>query len=180
MASVKQIENWLHLNHERQEKFKVLLKEETTRKKEMIRPKTPQQVEDKETIVRTIARYRDELNHSKSRRLDLEKQLKEAKQVENHPSPRDVRTVEKALSRKFNHKASSRPVKAGLPKAKAADNRIHLPELEDKAGSGREVEERFQAMEGRLNGLEQDLKALEALVRESNAMIREALAGKGV
>jgi len=176
MASVKQLENWLDRTHERVDKFKALLKEETTRKKEMVRPKSPEQVKQKETIIRTISRYRDELTHSKARKKDLEVQLKEAKRTQIHPSKKAVKSVEKALSRKFNQK--TQVTKTTRPKGKAGDNRILLPEVKSpKRQLG--VDERLQAMEGRLYGLEQDLKDLVELVKSGNAQLLEAFGSKG-
>lgn len=176
MATVKQLENWLHRTHDRVEKFKGLLKEETTRKKELVRPKTPEQVKQKENIIKSISRYRDEMNHSKNRKKELEAQLKEAKRVESHPTKKALKSVEKALTRKFNQKSNEQLPKKGKGKGKAADNRIRLPELSSPASKKMSVEDRLQSMEGRLYGLEQDLSSLEKLLREGNAEILQALA----
>lgn len=179
MATVKQLENWLDRTHERVEKYKLLLKKETTKKKELVRPKSPEQVKQKELIIRTITRYRDELNHSKSRKKDLEGQLKEAKRATVHPSKKAVKSVEKALTRKFNQQAPSQSLKVKPAKGRAADNRIRLPERPSSSNSGVKVEDRLQAMEGRLYGLEKDLKSLEKLILEGNAKILDALQSMG-
>jgi hypothetical protein len=175
LATIKQLENWLHRTHERVEKFKSLLNEETTKKKELVRPKTPEQVKEKEGIIRLITRYRDELNHSKKRKTDLEGQLKKAKQADTHPSKKAVKTVEKALTRKFNQLASGQSENSKKPKKKAADNRIRLPKKASATLPNSKVEDRLQAMEGRIYGLEEDLKVLQKLIREGNAKILKAL-----
>jgi signal recognition particle GTPase len=142
MASIGQLELWHANSRERVEKYKALVKEETLKKKEFGRPKTPQQIQAKEEIVKNLLRYQEEYDFSKKKEREWEEQLKEARKEEKNSVPKSVKSVSKALSKKFSKSAvhvENLHKKASV-KTKAADNRIQLPLLKQDVSLAEVVE----------------------------------------
>ena len=162
MASIGQMELWHSKARERIEKYKSLLAEETKLKKEFGRPKTPQQVKDKEAIVQRIDRYRDEFEFAKRKEKEWEAQLKEARKELKQMAPKSSKSVKKVLERKFNKivpapSSKTSDAKARQPKAK--DNKIVLPSMSGSV----DIEKVFSLLQdvmGKINGLEQEVKVL--------------------
>lgn len=165
MASIGQLELWHSKAKTRVEKYKALLEEETRKKKEFGRPKTPQQTKAKENMVQKITRYRDEMEFSKRKEKEWDKQLKEARKEEKKLAPKSAKAVGKALGRKFNKSTAAKTAKTSTSKAasksvKAKDNRIVLPSANGPA----DIEKVFSLLQdvmGKMHGLEQRLKSME-------------------
>jgi hypothetical protein len=165
MPSIGQMELWHSKSKARVEKYKALLKEEMTKKKEFGRPKTPQQTKQKEAIVQKITRYRDELDFSKKKEKEWEVQLKEARKEEKQRAPKSAKSVKKALDRKFGQKSKVvQESKSGKgskqPSVRAKDNRIVLPNKES-AVTLEKVFSLLQDVMGKLNQLEHRIEKLD-------------------
>ena len=162
MASIGQMELWHSKARERIEKYKSLLAEETKRKKEFGRPKTPQQVKDKESIVQKITRYRDEFDFAKRKEKEWESQLKEARKELKQMAPKSAKSVKKVLERKFNKAnpvLSSKKQETTTRQPKARENKIVLPNVSGSI----DLEKVFALLQdvmGKVNGLEQELKVV--------------------
>jgi hypothetical protein len=159
MASIGQLELWQQRAKTRVDKYKNQVKEETAKKKTLLRPKSPQQVKTKETIVKKILRSREELEHSKKRLKEIELELKEARKNIKASAPKSPKSVGKVLSKKFS-KTTAVHSDAKLEKvSKAAHNKIELdiaPTLEKDKNF-----RLLQDIMGVLNGLDTRLKIVE-------------------
>ena len=165
MASVVQLESWHAKARERVEKYKALVKEETRKKKELGRPKTPQQIQIKEDTVKLLLRYQDEFDFAKQKEKEWEDQLKEARKEEKNLVPKSALAVSKVLSKKFSKTAvhADSIQKKPLAKTKTADNRIQLPlknqepvelsllqsMLEELMNNVRQIDVRLKKLEGK-------------------------------
>ena len=164
MASVVQLESWHAKARERVEKYKALVKEETQKKKELGRPKTPQQIQTKEEIVKLLMRYHDEFEFAKQKEKEWEEQLKEARKEEKNSAPKSPMSVSKVLSKKFAKTAvhSEKAKKPKPVKTLAADNRIQLPLKNIEPVDLSDIHKLLQDLSAKVQVLEERMKNLEA------------------
>lgn len=178
MATQAQLELWLGQAQQRVDRFKAQLNEDNRKKKELVRPKTPSQIREKEQLHKRIQRSRDELAHSTKRKKDLEKELKALRKAEKASSSKSTAKVEKALLARFNKPAKRSPSKAKVSKTpESSKHPLMLPTEKLVKMKPEELVPLVTELKDEVMRLNQRLEAMEKQAQQHHKALLKAISG---